>query len=138
MNRLKYAVVAIAAVPLTMALVPTAPKPEEVGLSSDRLALRRHHCEPKRQEMFQSRLVGGAGRQKFLRAARQDATTTIASSCDQYQSRDRWRDSSAMSPSSASMSCPGNNRLSIVMQQPRQVEWRSSRRARRRGSSRAD
>ncbi|MEP7307572.1 MAG: serine hydrolase domain-containing protein [Acidobacteriota bacterium] len=47
MNRVKYALVAIAAVPLTMALVPTAPKPEEVGLSSERLqrihdAVQRH------------------------------------------------------------------------------------------------
>ena len=47
MNRLKYALVAVAAVPLTMALVPTAPKPEEVGLSSERLqriheAVQRH------------------------------------------------------------------------------------------------
>lgn len=47
MNRLKYALVAVAAVPFTMALVPTAPKPEEVGLSSERLqriheAVQRH------------------------------------------------------------------------------------------------
>jgi CubicO group peptidase (beta-lactamase class C family) len=49
MNRLKYALAmaAIAALPLTMALVPTAPKPEEVGLSSERLkriheAVQRH------------------------------------------------------------------------------------------------
>src|SRR5262245_5266128 len=47
MNRLKYALVAAAAVPLTMGLVPTAPKPEEVGLSSERLqriheAVQRH------------------------------------------------------------------------------------------------
>jgi CubicO group peptidase (beta-lactamase class C family) len=47
MNRLKYALVTVAAVPLTMALVPTAPKPEEVGLSSERLqrihqAVQRH------------------------------------------------------------------------------------------------
>jgi len=47
MNRLKFALVTMAAVPLTMALVPTAPKPEEVGLSSERLqriheAVQRH------------------------------------------------------------------------------------------------
>jgi CubicO group peptidase (beta-lactamase class C family) len=47
MNRVKYAMVAIVAVPLTMALVPTAPKSEEVGLSSERLqriheAVQRH------------------------------------------------------------------------------------------------
>jgi CubicO group peptidase (beta-lactamase class C family) len=47
MNRLRYVVVAVAAVPLTMALVPTTPKPEEVGLSSERLqriheAVQRH------------------------------------------------------------------------------------------------
>jgi CubicO group peptidase (beta-lactamase class C family) len=47
MNRLKYVLVAVAVVPLTMALVPTAPKPEEVGLSSERLqrihdAVQRH------------------------------------------------------------------------------------------------
>jgi CubicO group peptidase (beta-lactamase class C family) len=47
MNRLKYALATVAAVPLTMALVPTAPRPEEVGLSSERLqriheAVQRH------------------------------------------------------------------------------------------------
>jgi CubicO group peptidase (beta-lactamase class C family) len=47
MNRVMCALVAVAAVPLTMALVPTAPKPEEVGLSSERLqrihdAVQRH------------------------------------------------------------------------------------------------
>jgi len=47
MNRLTYVLVAVATVPLTMALVPTAPKPEEVGLSSERLhrihdAVQRH------------------------------------------------------------------------------------------------
>jgi len=46
MKRVQYALVAIA-VPLTMALVPTAPKPEDVGLSSERLrrvhdAMQRH------------------------------------------------------------------------------------------------
>jgi CubicO group peptidase (beta-lactamase class C family) len=46
MKRFKYALVAVA-VPLTMALVPTAPKPEDVGLSSERLrrvhdAMQRH------------------------------------------------------------------------------------------------
>jgi CubicO group peptidase (beta-lactamase class C family) len=46
MKRFKYAIVT-AAVPLTMALVPTAPKPEDVGLSSERLprvhdAVQRH------------------------------------------------------------------------------------------------
>jgi CubicO group peptidase (beta-lactamase class C family) len=45
-KRFKYAIVT-AAVPLTMALVPTAPKPEDVGLSSERLrrvhdAMQRH------------------------------------------------------------------------------------------------
>src|SRR6478672_5581664 len=47
MNRLTYVLVAVATVPLTMALVPTAPKPEEVGLSSEWLhrihdAVQRH------------------------------------------------------------------------------------------------
>ena len=47
MKRLAYAVVAVAALSLTMALVPTAPKAEEVGLSSERLgrvhqAIQRH------------------------------------------------------------------------------------------------
>ena len=46
MKRFQYALVAVA-VPLTMALVPTAPKPEEVGLSAERLqrvrdAMQRH------------------------------------------------------------------------------------------------
>jgi CubicO group peptidase (beta-lactamase class C family) len=45
--RLACALVALVAVPLTMALVPTAPKPEEVGFSSERLqrvhdAVQRH------------------------------------------------------------------------------------------------
>ena len=53
MKRLKYALVAVA-VPLTMALVPTAPKPEDVGLSAtsdlatgryDALAGRYLHAE---------------------------------------------------------------------------------------------
>jgi CubicO group peptidase (beta-lactamase class C family) len=47
MNRVKCALATVAAVPLMMALVPTAPKPEEVGLSSERLqriheAVQRH------------------------------------------------------------------------------------------------
>jgi CubicO group peptidase (beta-lactamase class C family) len=47
MNRLTCALVTLAAVPMTLALVPTASKPEEVGLSSERLhriheAVQRH------------------------------------------------------------------------------------------------
>ena len=47
MKRFTYAIVALAVVPVTMALVPTASKPEEVGLSSERLqrvhdAMQRH------------------------------------------------------------------------------------------------
>ena len=46
-SRLPFLVVALAAVPLTMALVPTTTKPEEVGFSSERLkrvhdAVQRH------------------------------------------------------------------------------------------------
>ena len=46
-RRLPYALIALAAVPATLALVPTAPKPEEVGFSSERLqrvhdAVQRH------------------------------------------------------------------------------------------------
>jgi CubicO group peptidase (beta-lactamase class C family) len=47
MNRIAYAALVLVSVPLTMALVPTAPKPEGVGLSSERLqrvhdAVQRH------------------------------------------------------------------------------------------------
>src|SRR5262245_18507948 len=47
MKRVTVAVLALAVVPMTMALVPTTPKPEEVGLSSERLrriheAVQRH------------------------------------------------------------------------------------------------
>jgi CubicO group peptidase (beta-lactamase class C family) len=47
MNRATVAALVLASVPLTMALVPTAPKPEGVGLSSERLqrvhdAVQRH------------------------------------------------------------------------------------------------
>jgi CubicO group peptidase (beta-lactamase class C family) len=46
-RRLAYALIALGAVPATLALVPTAPKPEEVGFSSERLqrvhdAVQRH------------------------------------------------------------------------------------------------
>ena len=46
-KRIRLAAIAILAVPVTMALVPTASKPEEVGLSSERLqrvreAMQRH------------------------------------------------------------------------------------------------
>jgi CubicO group peptidase (beta-lactamase class C family) len=46
-GRLAYALIALAGVPATLALVPTTPKPEEVGFSSERLqrvhdAVQRH------------------------------------------------------------------------------------------------
>jgi CubicO group peptidase (beta-lactamase class C family) len=46
-RRLAYALIALVGVPATLALVPTAPKPEEVGFSSERLqrvhdAVQRH------------------------------------------------------------------------------------------------
>jgi CubicO group peptidase (beta-lactamase class C family) len=46
-RRLAYALIALAGVPATLALVPTTPKPEEVGFSSERLqrvhdAVQRH------------------------------------------------------------------------------------------------
>ena len=43
-KRIRLAAIAILAVPVTMALVPTASKPEEVGLSSERLQRVREAC----------------------------------------------------------------------------------------------
>ena len=62
MNRLTCALVTLAAVPMTLALVPTASKPEEVGLSSERLhriheAVQRH-VDAKEVSTLASQLFG--------------------------------------------------------------------------------